>query len=413
MNKRLIILLLSICILTTGIFAGGEGEVSNKLVINSDQSDPAPKEAVAKVVEMFKAEYPEIEVQLNTFDHESYKTSIRNFLAAEAPDICFWYAGNRMKFFVESDMFLDVSDVWKEEGLYEAMSSSVKAMEIDGKVYGLPWSYYQWGMYYRMDIFEKFGLSVPKTWDEFMSVNDTLVANGVTPISIGTKYLWTAGGWFDYLNLRVNGYNYHMKLMSGKASYLDPELDKVFYIWGDMIARGHFLENHATYSWQEAQAPLIAGDAAMYLIGNFMIPDMESAGVVDNMGFFQFPIINPSVGVFEDAPTDTIHIPAKAKNIESAKLFMKFMARPDIQGMMTNINGTLAANKNAPAPDNRFREAGAKMLGEADGLAQFYDRDTSPEMAKVGMEGFQEFMVFPDREDAIRQRLDTERKSSF
>ncbi|MDA3941064.1 MAG: extracellular solute-binding protein [Spirochaetia bacterium] len=413
MNKRLIILLLSICILTTGIFAGGEGEVSNKLVINSDQSDPAPKEAVAKVVEMFKAEYPEIEVQLNTFDHESYKTSIRNFLAAEAPDICFWYAGNRMKFFVESDMFLDVSDVWKEEGLYEAMSSSVKAMEIDGKVYGLPWSYYQWGMYYRMDIFEKFGLSVPKTWDEFMSVNDTLVANGVTPISIGTKYLWTAGGWFDYLNLRVNGYNYHMKLMSGKASYLDPELDKVFDIWGDMIARGHFLENHATYSWQEAQAPLIAGDAAMYLIGNFMIPDMESAGVVDNMGFFQFPIINPSVGVFEDAPTDTIHIPAKAKNIESAKLFMKFMARPDIQGMMTNINGTLAANKNAPAPDNRFREAGAKMLGEADGLAQFYDRDTSPEMAKVGMEGFQEFMVFPDREDAIRQRLDTERKSSF
>ena len=413
MKKNLIILLLGICVLTTGVFAAGQDEVSNKLVINSDQSDPAPKEAVAKVVEMFKAEYPEIEVQLNTFDHESYKTSIRNFLAAEAPDICFWYAGNRMKFFVESDMFLDVSDVWKDEGLYEAMSSSVKAMEIDGKVYGLPWSYYQWGIYYRMDIFEKFGLSVPKTWDEFMIVNDTLVANGVTPISIGTKYLWTAGGWFDYLNLRVNGYDYHMKLMSGKASYLDPELDKVFDIWGDMIARGHFLENHATYSWQEAQAPLIAGDAAMYLIGNFMIPDMESAGVVDNMGFFQFPIIDSSVGVFEDAPTDTIHIPSKAKNIESAKLFMKFMARPDIQGMMTNINGTLAANKNAPAPDNRFRQAGAKMLGEADGLAQFYDRDTSPEMAKVGMEGFQEFMVYPDREDAIRQRIDTERKSNF
>jgi multiple sugar transport system substrate-binding protein len=414
MSKRIFIALLGLCVLFTSIFAGGQQEAAGKkLVINSDQSDPAPKEAVAKVVEMFKAEYPEIEVQLNTFDHESYKTSIRNFLAAEAPDICFWYAGNRMKFFVESKMFMDVSDVWKEEGLYEAMSSSVKAMEIDGKVYGLPWSYYQWGMYYRMDVFKKFGLSVPKTWDEFMTVNDTLVANGVTPISIGTKYLWTAGGWFDYLNLRVNGYDYHMKLMSGKASYLDPELDKVFDIWADMIKRGHFLENHATYSWQEAQAPLIAGDAAMYLIGNFMIPDMESAGVVDNMGFFQFPIIDSSVGVYEDAPTDTIHIPAKAQNVESAKLFMKFMARPEIQGMMTNINGTLAANKNAPAPDNRFREAGFKMLGAADGLAQFYDRDTAPEMAKVGMEGFQEFMVNPDREAAIRQRIDTERKSVF
>jgi len=246
-----------------------------------------------------------------------------------------------------------------------------------------------------------------------MANNDTLVANGIAPVTIGTKYLWTTAGWFDYLNLRVNGYDYHMDLMAGKASYLDPELDKVFDIWADMVKKGHFLENHATYSWQEAQAPLIKGDAAMYLIGNFMIPDMESAGIVDNIGFFQFPIINPSVGVFEDAPTDTIHIPANAKHVEEAKLFMKFMARPDIQGMMTSATGTLAANKNAPAPENRFRKAGFKMLGSADGLAQFYDRDTSPEMAKIGMEGFQEFMVNPEREDAIRQRLESKRKSIF
>lgn len=417
MNKRLITFMLSTVVIASIFIIGckekEEAEKPQVLVINSDQSDPAPKEAVAKAVEMFQAKYPEIDVQLNTFDHESYKTSIRNFLATEAPDICFWYAGNRMKFFVEQGMFMDVSDVWEEDGLYDAMSSSVKAMTIDKKVYGIPWSYYQWGIYYRMDIFEKLGLSVPKTWDEFMTVNDSLVANDITPITIGTKYLWTAGGWFDYLNLRVNGYDYHMDLMSGKASYMDPELDKVFDVWADMIKRDHFLANHATYSWQEAQAPLISGDAAMYLIGNFMIPDMESAGVVDNIGFFQFPMIDPSVGVFEDAPTDTIHIPAKAKHPEEAKLFMKFMASAEIQGLMTSTTGTLAANKNAPAPDNRFREAGFKMLGNADGLAQFYDRDTSPEMAKIGMEGFQEFMVNPEREDAIRERLDTERKSIF
>lgn len=53
------------------------------------------------------------------------------------------------------------------------------------------------------------------------------------------------------------------------------------------------------------------------------------------------------------------------------------------------------------------------MLGAADGLAQFYDRDTTPEMAKAGMEGFQEFMVFPDRIDAIRARIDAERKNLF
>lgn len=419
MSKRILILMLCLSALTFGLFASGQQDSAakddgpKKLVINSNQSDPAPKAGLAEVVELFKSEYPDIEVQLNTFDHEAYKTAIRNFLATEAPDIAFWFAGNRMKYFVDQNLFMDVSDVWKEEGLYDAMSSSVKAMTVNDKVYGLPWSYYQWGIYYRMDIFEKYGLSVPKTWDEFMENNDVLVANGIAPITIGTKYLWTAAGWFDYMNLRVNGYDFHMDLMAGKVSYLDPKLDKVFDLWGDMVERGHFLENHATYSWQEAQAPLINGEAAMYLIGNFIIPDMTSAGVVDNIGFFQFPSIDSSVAMYEDAPTDTIHIPAKAKNVDEAKLFMKFFARPDVQEILTNAAGTLAPNKNTPAPEDRFKKAGAAMLGDAGGLAQFYDRDTLPEMAKKGMEGFQEFMVNPDREADIRVRLDKEAKNIF
>ncbi|MCD6397543.1 MAG: extracellular solute-binding protein [Spirochaetaceae bacterium] len=411
MNKKLVILLLSIFILTTGVFAAGQSDVSNKLVINSDMSDPAPKADLAKAVEMFKAEYPDIEVQLNTFDHEAYKTAIRNFLVSEAPDVCTWYAGNRMKFFVDQGLFMDVSSLWKKEGLYKDMASSVKAMTIDDKQYGVPYSYYQWGVYYRTDIFAKYGLEAPKTWDEFMKVNATLKANGITPITIGTKYLWTAGGWFDYMDLRVNGYDYHMKLMAGKASYLDPELDKVFELWGELINKGYFLENHATYSWQEAQAPLIKGEAAMYLIGNFMIPDMESAGVVDKIGFFQFPVIDPSVGIFEDAPTDTFHIPQNAKNVDNAKKFLAFIARPDIQTVLTS--GSLPANNKSVAPTDRFKKIGFDMLSAADGLAQFYDRDSSPEMAKVGMEGFQEFMVKPERIATIREKLDAERKANL
>jgi len=411
MNKKLVILLLSIFILTTGVFAAGQSDVSNKLVINSDMSDPAPKADLAKAVEMFKAEYPDIEVQLNTFDHEAYKTAIRNFLVSEAPDVCTWYAGNRMKFFVDQGLFMDVSSLWKAEGLYKDMASSVKAMTIDGKQYGVPYSYYQWGVYYRTDIFAKYGLEAPKTWDEFMKVNATLKANGITPITIGTKYLWTAGGWFDYMDLRVNGYDYHMKLMAGEASYLDPELDKVFELWGELINKGYFLENHATYSWQEAQAPLIKGEAAMYLIGNFMIPDMESAGVVDKIGFFQFPVIDPSVGIFEDAPTDTFHIPQNAKNVDNAKKFLAFIARPEIQTVLTS--GSLPANNKSVPPTDRFKKIGFEMLGAADGLAQFYDRDSSPEMAKVGMEGFQEFMVKPERIATIREKLDAERKANL
>ena len=416
MIKKILLSLLTFSSVLIRLFANGSPEdqsAGRRLVINSNMSDPAPKAALAEVAERFKAEYPDIDVTLNTFDHEAYKTAIRNFLASDPPDVATWFAGNRMKFFVDEGLFADVSDLWEREGLYDAMSSSESAMTVDGKVYGVPWGYYQWGIYYRADIFDRYGLAEPKTWNEFLEIGETLKANGVTPITIGTKYLWTAAGWFDYLNLRVNGIDYHMDLMLGEASYTDPELDKVFDLWNDMIDRGFFLENHAAYSWQEGQAPLINGEAAMYLIGNFIMPDMVSAGIGDKMGYFQFPKIDPGIGMYEDAPIDTYHIPSGASNREEAELFLAFIARPEIQSFMAEATGYISPNKNSDPPTDPFQREGFEVLSAADGLAQFFDRDTHPEMASVGMQGFQEFMVFPDREDAIRERIDVEQKEVF
>lgn len=416
-RRVLVIIACMLLIVPVGLAANGQDEAADdgprKLVINSNLSDPAPKAAFEDLVNRFRAEYPDIEVTLNSFDHEAYKTAIRNFLASNPPDVALWFAGNRMKFFVDQGLIMDISDLWEDAGFNDSMASSRPTLTVDGKQYGVPWGYYQWGMFYRTDIFEEYGIDVPETWDEFLEAGDTLVQNGITPVTIGTKFLWTAAGWFDYLNLRINGYDYHMDLTAGDASYLDPELDRVFEVWEDMINRGFFLENHATYSWQEAQAPFINGNAAMYLIGNFITPDLESAGVIDNVGFFQFPQINPEVGMYEDAPMEAYLVPSGAKNVEEAKLFLEFASRADVLADFAYEVGNIPPNKNSRPPEDRFTLAGFEMLNQADGLAQFYDRDTDPEMASVGMEGFQEFMVNPDRLPEIRARLDEEREDIF
>ena len=116
MIKRVLFAFLIVSLALTGVFANGGAEKEaekRELVINSNLSDPAPKAAFAELVEGFKAANPDIEVTLNTFDHEAYKTAIRNFLASDAPDVCLWFAGNRMKFFVDEGLFMDISDVWK------------------------------------------------------------------------------------------------------------------------------------------------------------------------------------------------------------------------------------------------------------------------------------------------------------
>lgn len=406
MRKIISLFVASILAASTSAFAG-------KLVINANTSDPAPKRVFEEAIAQFEKENPDVQVEFNVFDHEAFKTNIRNFLKAEAPDVVTWFAGNRMKFFVDQGLFEDVSDVWRDNNLKTDMSSTYSALTINGKQYGVPYAYYQWGIYYRSDLFAKYGLSEPRTWADFMYVCEALKKNGITPVTIGTKYLWTAAGWFDYLNLRVNGLPFHLQLTDGNVSYEDPRLDAVFAKWSEMLDAGYFLKNHATFSWQEAQAPMISGDAAMYLIGNFIVPQLKDAGIVDNIGYFQFPVIDGNVRTYEDAPTDTIHIPTRAKNKKDARRFLAFVARADINNKIATGIGNLPPNNKAPAPKDRFLKTGFKVLSESAGLAQFYDRDTVPEMAKRGMEGFQEFMVKTDRLSKIRKRLERERKRIF
>lgn len=381
--------------------------MAGELIINYDGSDPAPKEAFTNVVLDFQEAHPDITVKWNLFDHEGYKTSIRNFLTADAPDVAAWYAGNRMAPFVKAGLFEDVSDVWDENGLNEAMASTAPSMTIDGKKWGVPYTYYQWGIYYRKDIFADNGIEVPTNWEQFLAACATLKEAGVTPITIGTKYLWTAAGVFDYLNLRTNGYEVHNALTAGEIKYTDDRIQATFDKWAELVEPGYFIEDHAAYSWQEALAPMVQGEAAMYVMGNFAVAPLREAGLTDDqLGFMQFPEITPGIPMAEEAPTDTFHIPANAKNKEDAKTFLAYLASADVQTKVNKTLGQLPANKNSEVSDDPFITAGFELLSNAAGLAQFYDRDAPAEMAKAGMEGFQEFMIKPERRDDILQRLD-------
>ncbi|MBL4873256.1 MAG: extracellular solute-binding protein [Rhodobacteraceae bacterium] len=164
-------------VLGTTAFAG-------ELVINTDLSDPAPKAAIEAAVAGFEAENPDVTITLNIFDREGYKSSIRNFLTADAPDLATWYAGNRMLPFVNAGLFAPVDDVWEENGLNESLASASGSMTIDGQKWGIPYTYYQWGVYYRKDIFADLGIDVPTNWEEFKAAGATLTDNGITPITM-------------------------------------------------------------------------------------------------------------------------------------------------------------------------------------------------------------------------------------
>jgi multiple sugar transport system substrate-binding protein len=99
------------------------------------------------------------------------------------------------------------------------------------------------------------------TWEEFLGELPEVLDSGTsTAITIGTAPL-DRSGWFDYLSLRTNGYDFHMALTAGEIPWTDDSVRAVFANWRK-IDMGAFIDNHAAIDWQEAAALLVQGEAA-------------------------------------------------------------------------------------------------------------------------------------------------------
>lgn len=403
--------------LVAGLGTVANADMSGTLRIMSDMSNPGPRAVMEGLAADFGAMHPDLTIELDIIDREAWKSQIRNALSANPPDVVNWYAANRMGPYVESGLFMDISDWWAA-GDYAGLDSVKGAMTIDGKQWGVPYTYYQWGIYYREDIFKELGLTEPTTFDEEIANCQVIIDSGRKCYTIGSRYLWTAGGWFDYMNMRTNGFDHHMALARGELSWTeDAGVRETFANWRKLIDMGAYVDDHQTMNWQDAMPAMINGEATAYLMGNFVVDQLRNGGLTDEqLDFYQFPLIG-DYPQGEDAPTDTFHVAAGAPNPEAAREFLKFVASADVQ---TAINGPeglgqLPVNANASVADDEFVQQGFAMLsGNAQGgVAQFFDRDFPAEMASAGMEGLQEFMVFPDNLEDILNRLEFTRSRVY
>ncbi len=390
----------------------GAGARAETLVFNADTSDPAPRAAFAEVVKRFEAAHPGVDVQYNVYDHESYKQAIRNWLTSEAPDVVLWYTGERLRQFVRPGLMADVSPLFTPAMKEAFGSTAVDLVSNDGKQYGVPYSEYQWGLYERSDLLKKAAVAPITDWNSLVGACKTIRQAGLTPFVIGTKDLWPTAGWFDYLDLRLNGYAFHMQLMSGHTSYLDPKVKNVMSHWKQLIDDKCFNDDQTELGFQESQSLLFQGRGAIMLIGNFLtqnIPPAEASEV----NYQKFPTLDPSVKDAEDAPMEDISIPAHAHNMKDAQAFLAFVMQPDTQTLINQVEHQIPINSASTVGADKFLVAGRTLLASTPDHAQFMDRDTSEDLATIAMKGFAEFMVEPDHEDRVLNNIERARKRIY
>ncbi|MFI7613199.1 ABC transporter substrate-binding protein [Nonomuraea terrae] len=390
--------------------ASGPGGNLGTVTIGSNASDEIPKKTLDTVVKGFT----QATTRINTVDHNTFQENINRYLRGTPEDVFTWFAGYRMQFFAEQGLAVDISDVWQEIGADYTQAFKDQSTGVDGKQYFVPFSYYPWAVFYRKSVWEENGYEVPATLDELTALARRMQGDDIIPIAFADKDGWPAMGTFDIINMRMNGYDFHVSLMQGKQSWTDPKVRQVFDTWRGLM---EFHQPAALgRTWQEAAQSLAQKQTGMYVLGMFVAQQFPEADR-DDLDFFTFPEINPAYGTDSiDAPIDGYMISAKARNVEGAKALLKHLAQASSQNIATELDpGTLAASSKADTSGySALQKRGAELVSKATHIAQFLDRDTRPDFASTVMiPSLQSFVSEPDEIDSLLASIEQQKANIF
>jgi multiple sugar transport system substrate-binding protein len=394
---------------------GGNGGASGSktVTMGSNQSDAVPKKAYADMVAGFTSSSG-LTVKVNTVDHENFQENINNYLQGRPDDVFTWFAGYRMKFFAAQGLAGDISDVWGGlQGFGDAFKTASTAD--DGKQYFVPLTLYPWAVFYRKSVFKDKGYQIPKTLDELKSLGNQMKKDGLVPIAFADKDGWPAMGTFDQLNLRINGYQFHVDLMAGKEAWDSAKVKTVFDTWRGLLP--YHQPDSLGREWQEAAQALLKKQAGMYVLGMFVGQQFPKGAQQDDLDFFNFPEIDSNVGADAiEAPIDGFMMAAKPKNEDGAKQLLKYLGTPEAENTALKADPTvIGANDGADkAGYTGLQKKAVEFIGSAKSIAQFLDRDTRPDFASTVMiPSIQSFIKNPNDIDGLTKQIESQKKSIF
>jgi multiple sugar transport system substrate-binding protein len=353
-----------------------------------------------------------LKVKVNAVDHNTFQENINNYLQGNADDVFSWFAGYRMQFFAERELIGDVSDVWPIDGVGDAFKKASTGK--DGKQYFVPDSNYPWVVLYRKSLWEERGYEAPTTYDDLLALAKQMQTDGLIPFAFADKQGWPAMGTFDILNMRMNGYDYHVNLMAGEEAWDSQEVKAVFDTWRELLE--YHQEDALGRDWEEASQSLVKNEAGMYYLGLFMFeqfPEDER----DDVDFFNFPEIDSSIGADAiDAPIDGYCMSADPDNEDAAKDFLKYISSPEAANAQNEAGYPLIwANSNADFSGlAAIQQKAAEFIAEQASIAQFLDRDTRPDFASTVMiPSIQEFIRNPNDVDGLTSKIEEQKKTIF
>ncbi len=245
---------------------------------------------------LFERERPGVTVRLYGDPRVADKIRVR-VMDGTLPDAAqsgqvLWPALIRASKVVDLTPYLDGPN-WEGDARWgdTFVAGALDAWRVDGGIYGLPFSYAAWTIFYDRALFRRHGWQEPRTWDEFFALCAQIEAAGVAPLALpGTRGLYPEAFFrAAYYNLAgADGWRALGALAPGART--DPRHTRAAEILQRITTR-HTLRGWEGATHTGAQLAFIEGRAAMTVSGSWFLNEMKTrlpAGF--ELGTMNFPV---------------------------------------------------------------------------------------------------------------------------
>jgi raffinose/stachyose/melibiose transport system substrate-binding protein len=318
---------------------GGDKPAPVTISVAYATGDPATKQAIETTIDAFTEANPHITVKnISETTSDSYLDWLKTKDAVgEFPDLV------EMR---DTKVFADAGKLAElPQELHELF---ISLPQYDGKFYNAPISgNAPNGIIYSKKAYADAGVSeLPKTYDEFLAIQEKLRASGISPIVVGGKDLFHMGFWTNYFlinNVYKDDPDWNSKRTAGTASFTDAPVVQAITDYKELFSK-YVDKGWLSTGDNQTASMLVTGKAAQLYSGPWMFGQITEADPSFEYGFYAVPNRDGSV-IVNGLPTlagwslsaEAAKDPAK---VEAIKAFIQFFFDPaQYSPYLATING--------------------------------------------------------------------------
>lgn len=412
--------LLIICVfaLPACSFLGGNAEPTPgppvTLTYISFLPDADSNNVETQLIEQFEATQANI-----TVNRRQYQQSPRSYLAQDPPpDLLVAIADYDTFTAIDDGLALDISDVWRDTNLIDSYPAGFRAFgEREGRHYFLPIANTWTAIYYNQSLFAQYNLSPPASWDELMTLSETLWQSGHTPFALPRNDAWSVSMWFDYLSIRLHGPAFHQDLLAGRIPYDDFRVQTVFEQWRALIANGYLGESQRALSVLQSFDAVSSGEAAMVLTSPVLIQDLPEQWR-DNLSFFAFPVFDPTLPIGEVTPAYGYLVPAGTQHPAEVAQFLAYISSAPAQTtLVQQVGGNfgiLPIHQGVDANSlDPVSQQGLAVVNQADVVLRPFIFASPEAISSTSERIFRAFLRDPETLSEAIEQLEQARQQAF